>query len=195
MCNHYIPSTACPQALGSLRHFISPNLQFQHFKDLKPCWHWTACRAQPPAAPRKGVEKLPYSTYIPVQPIQILFLLQGTTASSAAWRNWDKCKLLRGKQCLWAPQRGTLARLSRTCCCGTTGSDSWQPGSWEQGPFTPTPPTAMLLPETKLLEKETPVINKMAFLFCISRLDTIQCPLDPVEAQKGTEVLQVWEYL
>lgn len=121
MCHHYILSTARPQALGSLRHFISPN---QHFKDLKSCCHWAACGARLPTAPRKGVEKLPYSTYIPVQPIQILFSLQGTTASSAAWRNWDKCKLLGGRQCLWAPQRGTLARLSRTCCCGTTGSDS-----------------------------------------------------------------------
>lgn len=31
----------------------------------------------------------------------------------------------------------------------------------------------------------------MGFLFSITGLDRIQCPLDAVEAQKGTEVLQV----
>lgn len=108
MCNHYIPSTACPQALGSLRHFIFPNLQFQHFKDLKPCWHWTACRVQPPAAPRKGVEKLPYSTYISLSnpyksssccrgQLQAQ-LLGGTEINASCWEGSSACEHPRGER-------------------------------------------------------------------------------------------------
>lgn len=171
MYNHCILSTACPQTLGSLRLHL-PKLPLQHFKYLKSCYYWTAWGAHPLAAPmqlQERVQKSFLTTYISLPnsyksssgcrgQLQAQ-LLGGIEINASCWEGGNACEHPRGELLQGSVGPAAVGQLYLT-----VQQWSWQPGSWEQGPFTPMSPTAVLLPESKLLEKATPVTFNTGFL-------------------------------
>lgn len=147
---------------------LSPQTcQSQHFKYLKPCCHWMACGAHPLAAPTQLQERVWKSFPTAYISLSNLYksssccrgqlqaqLLGGTEINASCWEGGSACEDPRGELLQGSVGPAAIGQLDLTA-----QQWSWQPGSWEQGPFTLTSYTAVPLPESKLLEKATPATH------------------------------------